>query len=183
GKKKKKKKDAGPLVEQKWFKALTIVLALFGMAAVAYWMLKPPSAVKLYAAIDEAKSPEAKLAAAKEYLRRYGAKPAQLTDKAAAAFRDGKGREREGQLNKRLGFPKLKDDPGDDDPQAYAAAMKAIQAEKDGQLTTAEALWTQVKARFPEEAKLPFTFDDDKLKKAVWGSIGANRLRHLAHPH
>ena len=47
---------------------------------------------------------------------------------AAKVFREAKVREREKQLAKRFGVAKWKDDPEDDDPNAYSLAMSAIQA-------------------------------------------------------
>src|SRR5207249_3752857 len=96
-----------------------------------------------------------------------------------AVFRKGKVREREKQLVKRFGVAKWRDDPEGDDPDAYRLAMQAIQAEKDGQLPLAFDLWNKVRARFPDEAKLPFALDDAKLAKARWGWIADDRIRTI----
>jgi serine/threonine-protein kinase len=177
GKKKKKKKPDVPLLERTWVKATGLILALVLLVAGAYFALRPTSPEKLAAAIDSASTPEAKLEAATKYLEKYGDRPGELTDKAAAAFREGKVRERERQLalriNRNLG-------PTDaDDPEAYASATQAVQYERDGNLALAEDRWRAVKAKFPEEAKLPFALKDDVLAKARWGWVAEKRLGDL----
>jgi serine/threonine-protein kinase len=178
--KKKKKKKVVPLFEQARVKAAGIVFALLILVAVAYFgFIKAPSANKLYTAIEEAKTPETRFVASEEYLKRYGEKPGDQTDKAASVFREETVRKREAQLLKRHSLPKMKENPEDDDPVAYKAAMDAIDLEKQGQLKAATEKWGVVKATFPEEAKLAFTLDDEKLKRAKWGWVAEKRLRDL----
>jgi serine/threonine-protein kinase len=179
--KKKKKKKALPLVEQKWFKAAVIIAALCGLAAVAYFgFIKAPSADKLYTRMEEAKTPEARLAAAEEYLKVYKDRPGEQTDKAAAVFREETVRKWEGVLNRRFGNAKYKSDPENEDPKAYSTAIAAIQAEKDGKLAEAAGLWNEIKARFPEEAKDKFPADEDRLRRARWVWLAEKRLADLA---
>jgi eukaryotic-like serine/threonine-protein kinase len=177
-KKKKKKKSAVPWRQRKSTKAAAILAALSGIVLAVYLAVRPPSAEKLAARIDPDR-PEASLAAAEEYLKAYGDKPGENTDKAARVFRDAKVREREKQLVKRFGVVKWRDDPDGDDPNAYTLAMSAIQAEKDGRLANALNLWNQVKAVFPEEGKLPYAFEEDRLRKARWGWIADRRIRDI----
>jgi serine/threonine-protein kinase len=178
-KKKKKKKPAGPWYEKKWVKAAGLSSLLLAILTGVFFAVRPPSAEKLAAAIERADSDAAKLEAAEKYLQEYGEKPGENTEKVARIYRDIKVRERERQLVRRFGNAKYRLDPEGDDARAYELAMSAIQAEKDGRLTDALNLWNQLKGVFPEEAKLNYTFDDDKLKKAKWGWIAEKRTREI----
>jgi hypothetical protein len=111
-----------------------------------------------------------------EYLREYGSEPGERTDKAAELFRKGTVRVREKQLANRFNNPKWRSEPEGDDPHAYAAAMAAMQQEQEGRLDEARSFWEKVKAAFPEEAKLPFTFDDAVLARARWGWLAQKRI-------
>src|SRR5581483_21806 len=159
-------------------KATGILLLLVALAAGAYFALRPPSAEKLSAAIDAASTPDAKLEAATKYLEKYGEQPGEQTDKAAAVFREAATHKREDQLTKRFVNKMIKPDEADD-PAAYAAAWDAMEAERAGRLKDAEDLWAKVKARFPDEAKLPFALKDDVLAKARWGWVADKRLADI----
>lgn len=141
-------------------------------------LLRPPSATKLSRALDEATTPEAKLEAATKYLERYGDQPGEMTDKAAAVFREAATRKREDQLTKRF-INKMQKPDEADDKEAFEAAWQAMEAERNGFLNLAEGFWKKSKARFPEEAKLPFTLNDDLLFKARWGWVADKRLADL----
>jgi predicted Ser/Thr protein kinase len=187
--KKKKKAKSVPLLQHPALKAGLIVLALGGMAAVAYLILKPPSADTLYAPVEavaakvrarERVSSDAKIEVAEKYLRAHGDTAGERTDKAAALFRDGKVEERERQLANRFRKTNWRDTPEDaDDKDAYTSTMAAIQAEKDGQLKTAAEQWAKVRGRFPDEAKLPYTFDEGQLHKARWGWVADKRVKDI----
>jgi len=178
-KKKKKKGPSEPWRQRKWVKAAGISGLLLAIALVVFFVLRPPSAEKLAAAVDRAADDAARLEAAQKYLENYGDKAGELTDKVSRAFREAKVRERERQLAKRFANAKYRTDPEADDPKAYELAMTAIQAETDGRLTDAMATWNQVKAVFPEEAKLPFAFEDGPLRKARWGWVAEKRVREI----
>jgi tRNA A-37 threonylcarbamoyl transferase component Bud32 len=176
GKKKKVKKKADvPLLRQTWVKAAGLLLVLAGLAVAVYLALRPPSAEALARAIDAADTPEARLEAAVKYLERYGNTAGELTDKAAAVFKAAATRKREEQLAKRFANNLSKPDEADD-REAFEAAWKALQAERDGTLRLAADYWTQVKNRFPEEAKLAYSPREDVLAKARWGWLGEKRL-------
>jgi serine/threonine-protein kinase len=180
GKRRKaKKKQEVPLLERKWVQALALVAGLAVIAGGAYFALKPTPPEKLYAAIDRADTPEAKLAAAARFLEEHGAKGGEMVDRAAAVFREGKVREREKQLKNRQDAGLSK--PAEaDDPEAYNAAWAALEAERDGRLDQAESQWIKVKARFPDEAKLPFATKEGDLAKARWGWLAEKRLADIA---
>ena len=177
--KKKKKPQAVPLFQRPVVKAVGLVAALLGLAAVAYVLLQPPSAAKMAERIDAATNPADRLAAAEAYLKAHGDTPGELTDRAAKAFRDGKALELDGQLARRFGFPKMRDNPEEEHPEAYADAMAAIQAEADGRLGDAKALWGRIKARFPDEAKLPYTLDEGRLRNARMAWVADKRVRDI----
>ncbi|MFO0803914.1 MAG: serine/threonine-protein kinase [Gemmataceae bacterium] len=178
-KKKKKKGPSEPWHQRKWVKAAGLASLLLLIAIGTVIALLPPSAEKLAAAVDRAESDADKLEASRKYLEAHGGKPGETTDKVARTFREAKVRERERQLAKRFGNAKYRTDPESDDPKAYELAMTAIQAEKDGRLTDAMNFWNQAKAVFPEEAKLPYAFEDDKLRKARWGWVADKRVREI----
>jgi eukaryotic-like serine/threonine-protein kinase len=179
GKKKKAKKKANePFFQRKWVKATGLLLALAGIVCGAYLAFKPPAPEKLIAALDAAETPEAKLEAATKFLERYGERPGELTDKAAAVFRDAKTRERDKQMNNRFASNMSKPTENDD-PDAYNLAWKAMEAEKAGMLKPAAELWAKVKARFPDEEKLAYALKEDTLAKARWGWLADKRLDDL----
>ena len=180
GKKKKKKKGVSlPWHQKKWAKAAGLSGLLLLIVVGVVLAILPPSAEKLSAAIDRAESEATKLEAAEKYLQSYGEKPGEATDKAARVFREAKMRERERQLAKRFGNAKYRTEPEGEDPKAYELSMTAIQAEKDGRLGDAANFWGQVKGVFPDDAKLQYTFDEEKLKKARWGWIAEKRVREI----
>jgi serine/threonine-protein kinase len=180
GKKKKVKKKAEvPFFERKWVKMAGIVLVLLAIAAGAYLGLRPPSADKLAAAIDNSDTTEGRIEAAAKYLERYGESPGELTDKAAKVFREATTRQRQEQLTKRF-HSKMQKPDDSDDREAFDAAWQAMEFERAGQLGNAELFWNKVKGRFPEEAKLPYALDEKTLAKAKWGWVAEERLRDIA---
>lgn len=178
-KKKKKKPVALPWHQKKWPKAVGLSLGLLAIVVVVILAIRPPSASKLASEIEKATTDSARLEAAEKYLNAYGDRTNETTEKAAKVYREAKVREREKQLARRFGNAKYRLDSEDDDPKAYVRAMNAIQAEKEGRLADALNLWNQVKGVFPEEAKLAYSFEEDKLKKARWGWLGEKRSREI----
>lgn len=182
GKRKKKKKvEEVPFFQKKWVQAVGLISILVVIVGGVYWAVKPVPADKMFAAIDKADTPEAKLAAATKFLEAHGDKGGEMVDKAAAVFREGKVREREKQLTNRhtSTLPNMSRPTEKDDPEAYNAAWAAMDFERVGQLDNAEVQWARVKARFPEEAKLPFTLNDDLLVKARWGWLAEKRIADI----
>jgi len=179
GKKKKaKKKAVVPFFERKWVHAVGILAILAVITAGVYYAVKPTPPEKLFAAIDKAQTPEAKLDAATAFLEAHGDKGGEMVDKAAAVYREEKVREREKQLTNRYNANLSKPTEADD-PDAYRAAWDAMDAEKSGLLDIAESHWVKVKNRFPDEAKLPYTLKGDQLAKARWGWLAEKRIGEL----
>jgi serine/threonine-protein kinase len=185
---KKKKAKAVPFLQRKAVQAGAILLALGGLGVGAYLMLRPPSADALYEPVERmaqqkgrgAAAADARVAAAEAYLKAHGDTPGERTDTAAALFRAAVVEKREQVLANRFRKVNFRDTPElSDDPEAYATAMAALQAEKDGQPRVAADHWARVRGRFPEEAKLPFTFDEPVLHKARWGWLGENRVKDV----
>lgn len=178
-KKKAKKKEVVPFLERKWVRAAGLSALLAAIVGGAYLALRPASAEKMFAAIEAADTPAAKAEAAVRYLAAHGGKSGELTDRAAAAFRDATARDRERQLNNRNESRSLRKPADTDDPDAFDGAMQAIDAEKGGDFALAEALWAKVRARFPEEANLPYTTNEQALAKARWGWVADRRVADL----
>ncbi|MBA4066432.1 MAG: hypothetical protein C0501_22510 [Isosphaera sp.] len=179
GKKKKaKKKEEVPLLQRPAVKAAGIGLVLLGIAAGAFLALRPPSAAKLAREVAEASSVDDKLAAATKYLDRHGDTPGETTDEVARQFREAWVRKREAQLANRLGRGMQRPEAEDDEP-AYSAAWQAMEAERAGAVGLAADFWNKAKARFPDEAKLPFTLKDEVRAKALWGWVADKRLADI----
>ncbi|AMV26151.1 Serine/threonine-protein kinase StkP [Gemmata sp. SH-PL17] len=177
GKKKKtKKKVAVPLHEQTWVHALAIIAVLAAIGTGVYFALKPAGPEKMFAAIEKADSAGAKVDAAKRFLEAHGSKGGELVDRAAAIFKAATVSDREKQLGNRNEKSALRKPADGDDQDAFDNAMQAIDAEKGGDLGLAEAFWTKVKGRFPEEGNLPYTVNDEVLPKARWGWVAEKRL-------
>jgi hypothetical protein len=186
-KKKRKKRDRVPLLQQKWFQATAIILALAGIGFGVYLAVRPASPEKLFVAVrnvreridqgDEVAARD-KVEAAERYLHAYADRPGEMTDAATALFREGKVQERETQLTNRFRNNMQKPEP-EDDPDAYTAAWQAMAAEKAGNLKDAAEWWAKVKGRFPQEAELRYTADGAALAKARWGWVAEKRLADL----
>lgn len=181
-KKKAKKKAVVPLLERKWVRAVGIVAVLAALATGVYLAARTTPPDKLYAAMEKAETPEAKLEAATKFLDAHGSKGGDMVDKAAAVYREGKVREREKQLANRHNstMANMSRPTENDDAEAYQAAWLAMDYEKTGRLDLAEGQWQKVKARFPDEGKLPFTMKEDLLAKARWGWLADKRLADIA---
>ncbi len=176
GKKKKtKKKVAVPLYQQKWLHAVGLSAVLLTMAFGVYLMVRPAGPEEMFTAIEKAETPTDKIEAARKFLDSHGSKGGDLVDKAATIYREATVREREKQLANR-NKADMRAPAESDDRDAYEKAMLAIDAEKEGDLGHMEAMWGKVKARFPEEATLPFTTNDQQLAKARWGWVAEKRL-------
>ncbi|MFM8271586.1 MAG: serine/threonine protein kinase, partial [Gemmata sp.] len=179
GKKKKKnkdKEDAVPLLQQKWVQAVGLSATLLTIAAGVYIAVKPAGPEKLYAAIEKAETPGDKAAAAAKFLETHGTSGGELVDKVAAMYRDATVRERERQLTNRHNSAALRKPSDGDDREAFENAMLAIDAEQTGDFGLAESLWAKVRGRYPDEAALPYTTNEQTLAKARWGWVADKRL-------
>jgi serine/threonine-protein kinase len=185
-KKRKKKQPTVPLLQQKWLKATAIIVALLGIAFGVYLAVRPPSAEKLFAAVEaverrvsdhEEVPPEAKIDPTERYLKSHADGDPDRTERAAKLYRSGRVQERETQLTNRFRKNMLAEP--EDDAEAYNATFQAMAAEKAGNLRDAADWWAKVKARFPREAEVRYTFDTAELGKARWGWVADKRLADL----
>jgi predicted Ser/Thr protein kinase len=173
-----RKRDEPPWYYDPRVKAAVLVLALLGLGVGVYLGLRPPSPEALSAAIETAPTADARLEAAERYLRAYGDQGGEQMEKAAAAFREGQVHKRDGQLANRFARG-LSRPTAEDDKEAYDTAWQAMERERAGDLRAAADLWNRVRARFPDEAKLPYTLDEAKLARARWGWVADKRLQDL----
>ena len=173
GKKARRKRAANvPLVQRPWVKATGLGLALVGLVLGVWLAVRPASPEKMYAAIENAGTPEARKEAVEKYLAAHGKRDDELTGKVKAKHREILVAEREGQLSNRFarggGFSKPEEK---DDAEAYNAAWQAMESEKAGNLRNAQDYWTRVKSRFPDATEPP---------NALWTWVGEKRLRDIA---
>ena len=135
----------------------------------AYLALRPASPEKLAAAIESASTPEAKLEAATKYLEKYGERPGEVTDKAAAAFREGKIRERERQLANSFTTEWSKPDRDAMTPTAYTAAWEAMEVEKSGQPGPARSAWRSGEGAVPGGSETSVRLEDRTTREGPMG--------------
>jgi eukaryotic-like serine/threonine-protein kinase len=171
-KKKKLRKKQTAVYRQGWFVAAGSVLLLAAMALIAWLLLRPESADEMVEAVRNAKSPEARLEAAKRYLDVYGKRDdPKLADKTALVrdiYWEARVRRRETVLVKRHQH-NLRVEEGDD-PDAYKQTMSAMTDEDDGNVAGARTTWKALVEEYQQNS------NNDK---ALWGWIAAKRLRDL----
>lgn len=173
GKRGKKRKAAQlPLFQRPWVKATGLVAALLLLGVGVYFAVKSPPPEKLYAAIENAATPEARKEAVEKYLAAYGKRDDELTAKVKAKHRELLVAEREAQLSNRFarggGFSKPEEK---DDPEAYNWAWQAMENEKAGNMRTAGDYWGRVKDRFKDATEPP---------NALWTWVAEKRLKDIA---
>jgi predicted Ser/Thr protein kinase len=174
-KSKKSKKKKAVFYRQGWFALAGSILLLAGLGGIAWLLLKPDSPDEMIAAIDAAKTPEAKLAAAKLYLDAYGKKNnpklAEKTERVKSIYWDAKVAKRESQLLNRhhnAGF-RNKVEEGDD-AEAYRKTMNALTDEDEGNVAAARSGWKALVEQYQNDAN---------EEKALWGWVAAKRLKDL----
>ena len=145
GKKKKKKPKVVPLGEKVWPKAAGLGVLLLALIGVGVWLAWPESLPKAYAKV-EAASPDDKLDAAAEFLKKHGGKSDPNVDKAKALFDELIVREGEKQLSNRhaKNFTKPQDD---EDKEVMEKVWAAHDAEHDGNLNRATEYWKAVQEK------------------------------------
>jgi eukaryotic-like serine/threonine-protein kinase len=175
-KKKKVKKKQVAFYRQGWFVTVGSLSLLAVIAVTLWWLFRPDSVEEMRAAIEKAKTPEAKMAAAKSLLDTYGKKKDDPRFKdhvefARVVYWDGKVAKRESQLLKRLKFENMRNNPeSGDDPDAYRKTMRALAAEEDGDVVEARKLWKELIDKFK---------DNGNEDLALWGWVAAKRNQDL----
>src|SRR5262249_30054834 len=150
-------------------------IGVLELAALIAWLLvRPDSPQEMYEAVKNAKTPDARTAAAKRYLDIYGKsndpKAAEFTAKVKDIYWDARVRKREQVLLNRHQSKFRNTVEEKDDAGAYTKTMKALAEEDDGDVVRARALWTELVEDFQQNS------NDDK---ALWGWIAAKRLKDL----
>src|SRR5262249_18241888 len=155
-KKKKRKKRAAkvPFYRQIWFQAAGMAGLLLALAAVLYVLLRPPSAETLYKRIDRLMASEdpadwkrAFDGPIQEYQRRYGTRDDERTRKVEAwESRVGVLKAEEELEDVKRKAKKIDVEKMDDLSGLQKVALRASQAEDDGDLGEALRLWGEVAA-------------------------------------
>jgi serine/threonine-protein kinase len=178
--KKKKKKKAAPLFQQTWFRAGLLALALVGIVAVTAYLLTtgsgPGGFDEAYARVEEATTPESKLATSEAFLKSYGSDPDPRVEKVRAVYRDQRARKAEEVLyrwqGKKLGQPDVFGE------EAYRTSMQALEAEREGRLKQAAELWAAVRDKHSAYDTAKMT-DDAEANKGALGWVGDVHIRHI----
>ena len=153
GKKKRKKKVVKqPFYRRAWFQAVGIVGLLAALGGVLYLLLKPPGADTLYQRIERliaADTPNSRKAAfegpIQEYLRRYGTRTDDKTKQVEKWDREFGVRQAEEDLAKTREKVKTIDLAKMDDlSSCEREAVKASQAEDEGDLARAREMWGEI---------------------------------------
>jgi serine/threonine-protein kinase len=174
-KKKKAKKKYVAIYRQGWFVVVGSLALLAIIAVCLWWLLRPDSVEVMRAAIEQAKTPEGKMNAAKMLLDTYGKKKddprfKEHVEFARTVYWEGKVAKRESQLLNRHGKNLRNIVEDKDDPDAYRKTMNALTAEEDGDVVEARKIWKELIDKFKE---------DGDENKALWGWVAAKRNKDL----
>lgn len=174
-KKKKVKKKHTAFYRQGWFVTVGSLAFIAVVAVALWWLFRPDSVEDMRAAIDQAKTPEAKMSAAKALLDTYGKRTEERYTKhvefARNVYWEAKVAKRESQLLKRHKFENLRNNHEDgDDPDAYRKTMSALSAEEEGDVVAARQTWKELTDKYK---------DDGDENKALWGWVAAKRSKDL----
>lgn len=154
GKKARKKKTVH-ITEKAWFKAIPLVVVLAIVIGALAYFLQPASRDDLVRSWRNAGTADARLEAAQRYLNRYGDDGSDTTAEVRASLREIHGERLQSVLDKRfrnrLGALKFDTAQEDEDPEAYAAAWSALEAEDAGELNQAIGFWKKIQERGPIE--------------------------------
>ena len=172
-KKKKVKKKYVAFYRQGWFVTVGSLALIAIIAVTMWWLFRPDSIEEMERAIKEAKTPEAKMNAAKALLDTYGKKMKDdpRVEYARTVYWDAKVAKRESQLLNRHRKEFLRNNPeDDDDSEAYRKTMNALSSEEDGDVISARKLWKELVDKFKE---------DGNEDKALWGWVAEKRHKDL----
>ncbi|CAN5315765.1 hypothetical protein BH11PLA2_BH11PLA2_00060 [soil metagenome] len=147
GKKKKKKKAASGGLPT-WAKFVPPVVGLLAIAVLAWFLfLKPEGQEKLFAEVNAAATPDAKIEKATKFLDKFGKDGGENVDKAKAILRDARGQNLDGIIERRFKINKLRTAQEEEDAECYTSAWSALEAEQKGDLARAAEFWSKVKSR------------------------------------
>jgi hypothetical protein len=169
---KKLRKKRRPIYTRGWF-VLLACLAVVGVVGgvIYYGAIAPPSAESLIQKIDAAKDPKMQQDLAAEYLKYYGSRTDDATNKVRAIDRSMKVAERERVLLNRFGMQNMRAHPAEgDDADAYGKTMAAMTVENAGDLPEARRLWGELAGQYE---------NDPIESKALWGWVAEKKLGDL----
>ena len=170
--KKTRKKKGIPFYRKPWFGILAALGVLATVVVSMLLILRPDSPAQLYARIEAAKSDESRKQALENYLRVYGSRDDELTQKVKRLDVEEKVKLRIIALMRRYGFGGMKNKPEDDDDKAaYERTMQAIAEENDGDTRAAADHWGKLAEEFS---------NDPDPKRALWGHVGQRKKQELA---
>jgi hypothetical protein len=170
--KKKLRKKRRPIYTRGWFVALACLVVVGAIGSAIYFgAIAPPSAESLLQRIDAAKESKKQAELVAEYLKYYGARDDEPTKRVRTLDRDLKVAAREIVLLNRFGMKNMRGTPTeDDDPDAYAKTMTALNLENEGDLPGARTAWTALAGQYA---------NDSNESKALWGWIAQKKLAEL----
>jgi tRNA A-37 threonylcarbamoyl transferase component Bud32 len=169
GKKKFRRKRV-PLTQRKWVQAVMLSSALLGLAGLVYAFTRPPSAERLYRAVQiaaEAHDAEAVSDASARYLRLYGGRDDDATRQVLAWDRASRVDRRVEQLHNRI-FGKFKQKPVGD---AEKLAFEAIKQENSGDMAAAYRAWAELQDKVK---------GSDDADEEVYGWVAQKKLADLS---
>lgn len=174
GKKRKKLKDKSvPVYQRPWFgiSAAAVLLVLIG---VTLWQLtKAPSPSEMLKAIEAAQG-DAKIEAIERYLKVYGSRNDETTQRVKEIDREIKVNKREEQLVKRY-VNKMIRPVDEDDPEATRLTFEdAFELERAGDLVRAKEAWQKVAERLE---------NNPHSENTLWAGVAKKRIRSIDEAH
>lgn len=173
GKKSKKKKKTEEWYRKPWVGIGAAAVLLLGLITVVYMAMKPESLDGLYATVKAAPL-ESRLEPAAEFLNRFGDRDDPRVAEIRGEFQSARRLKTEKILTTRFDS-KFRGNAEGFEPDAYSAAMLALEAEKDGELTRAADQWEIVRLKQPELEPALYT----DTEQAMRGSLRWVADKHL----
>ena len=156
--KKRKKKKGDAWYRKPWVGLGAAGLLLGIILGGLIYVLTPPGMKTAHAAVLAA-PPEARLELAAEFLRRFGEQAAPEVDEIRQEYRQAKALQTETILLKRF-HSKLRNNAERFDPDAYAAAVLALEAEESGELIRSADAWEAVRQKQADLTEGEYGNDD-----------------------
>jgi serine/threonine-protein kinase len=175
GKKRKKRRTDGGRVAV-WLKAGLIATALAAVVGLVVYLSWPGGMDAAYDGVRKANPGEERMQAAAKFLDRFRGDPDPRVAEVRELFKAEKVRDAEETLARRHARENMRNNPQDFDPEAYQAAMLAMDNETAGKLNQAAAHWTLARDRSPVAD--PGAVTDADLK-VVLGWVAEKRIRDI----
>jgi eukaryotic-like serine/threonine-protein kinase len=175
GKKKKKKKKPVPFLQKTWPKAVGFGFVLMLIVGLVIYQLQPESLEQAYARVENAATPQAKLAATQQFLASHGTYDDPRVAQALEIYQDAQATEAARLLEKRFNS-KFKDNSENFDDASYKLAITALEMEKEGNLSRASDLWTEVKAKQPA-ITIQQLLNEEAVNRSRLGWVAERRLK------